>query len=110
MRCVTFPLALCALLGVLSAPALAHSGHAGDEACGGDAREACEEDALAPSYEPRPPEEPPVYTTDYFFATTRAVASSTIVPAGRVPLFFLTIPIDTVFLPIAAIAGFFPGD
>lgn len=116
VRSVTLPLALCALLGALSAPALApaparaHAGHAEGATCGDDAREACEEGALAPSYEPRPPAEPPVYTTDYFFATTRAVASSTIVPAGRVPLFFLTIPIDTAFLPIAAIAGFFPGD
>lgn len=112
MRSVTLPLALCALLGALvaTAPAAAHSGHAEDAECGDPADEACREGSLAPSYEARPAPGPRIYTTDYLFATTRAVANSTIVPAGRVPLFFLTIPVDTVFLPIAAIAGFFPGD
>jgi hypothetical protein len=65
---------------------------------------------LEPSYPPRPPPEKPVYTTDYLFAITRAVTDSTIVPAGKVPLYFLTIPTDVVFLPIELIAGFFPGE
>lgn len=110
MRSAAVRLALCALLCALAfaPPATAHPEHGSEGGCG--APEACEEGSLEPSYEPRPAPEPEVYSTEYFFATTRAVADSTIVPAGRVPLFFLTIPIDTVFLPIAAIAGFFPGD
>lgn len=65
---------------------------------------------LEPTYQPRPPPEKEIYTTDYLFAITRAVADSTIAPAGRVPLYFLTIPVDVVFLPIELIAGFFNGD
>ena len=69
-----------------------------------------ESGTLEPTYEPRPPPEKEIYSTDYLFAITRAVADSTIAPAGRVPLYFLTIPVDVVFLPIELIAGFFPGD
>ena len=65
---------------------------------------------LRPSYEPRPPEEKEVYTTDYLFAMTRAVSDSTMIPAAKIPLFVLTVPGDIVFLPIEAIAGFFPSD
>jgi hypothetical protein len=63
---------------------------------------------LKPSYEPAPPAPKPVYTTDYLFAITRAVSDSTLVPAARVPLYFLTIPTDVAFLPIELIAGFIP--
>jgi hypothetical protein len=35
------------------------------------------------------------------------VAESTIHPAVKVPLFVLTVPLDLVFLPIAAIGGLF---
>jgi hypothetical protein len=65
---------------------------------------------LEPSYQPMPPPEKEVYSTEYLFAITRAVADSTLVPAAQVPLYFLTIPTDIVFLPIELIAGFFPGD
>jgi hypothetical protein len=65
---------------------------------------------LEPSYQPAPPPEKEVYSTEYLFAITRAVADSTLVPAAQVPLYFLTIPTDVVFLPIELIAGFFPGD
>jgi hypothetical protein len=68
------------------------------------------EGELKPTYEPRPPEEKPVYTTDYLFAITRSVTDSTLVPAAKVPLLLFTVPFDIVFLPIEAIAGFFPGD
>jgi Flp pilus assembly protein CpaB len=70
---------------------------------------------LEPAY-PAPPAGEPgpyneserkIYTSDYLFASTRAVARSTIVPAGKVPLFLLTVPVDLVCLPIALIAGFF---
>lgn len=63
---------------------------------------------LKPNYEPRPPPPKEVYTTDYLFAITRSVSESTLVPAAQVPLYFLTIPLDVAFLPIEAIAGFFP--
>ena len=65
---------------------------------------------LEPTHKPMPPPEKKTYTTDYLFAITRSVTNSTIVPAGRVPLYFLTIPCDIVFLPIEAIAGFFPDE
>jgi hypothetical protein len=65
---------------------------------------------LKPTYEPRPPPEEEIYSTEYLFAITRSVADSTLVPAAQVPLYFLTIPVDLVFLPIELIAGFFPGD
>jgi hypothetical protein len=38
---------------------------------------------------------------------TRTVAASTMVPAAKVPLFVLTVPLDIVFLPFAAIGGLF---
>jgi len=65
---------------------------------------------LEPTYEPRPPAEKPTYTTDYLFAITRSITDSTLVPAAQVPLIFLAVPFDIVFLPIEAIAGFFPSD
>lgn len=52
-------------------------------------------------------EERQFYNTDYLFGITRAVVRSTIVPAGKVPLFILTVPLDIAFLPFAAIGGFF---
>ncbi len=64
---------------------------------------------LQPTQEPTPPQGRPIYTTDYLFALTRLVANSTLVPAARVPIFFFTIPIDAALLPVAAVAGFFPG-
>lgn len=63
---------------------------------------------LKPTYEPRPPAEKEIYTTDYLFAITRSVSESTLVPAAKVPLYIFTIPLDVAFLPIEAIAGFFP--
>jgi hypothetical protein len=67
-----------------------------------------EEGTMKPTYQPRQPEEKPVYTTDYLFGITRAVSESTLVPAAQIPLFILTVPLDIVFLPMEAIAGFFP--
>jgi hypothetical protein len=86
--------ALCALLLALAAPAAARAE--------GDTK------PLEPTHQPMPPPEKPIYTTDYLFAITRSVTSSTLVPAAQVPLFLFTVPLDLVFLPIEAIAGFFP--
>jgi len=63
---------------------------------------------LKPTHEPMPPREKPVYTTDYLFAITRSITESTLVPAAQVPLVFLAVPLDIAFLPLEAIAGFFP--
>jgi hypothetical protein len=90
LSCGLVLLALCA-----ASPALAE-----DEDSG----------TLQPTYEPRPPAEKPIYTTDYLFAITRSITDSTLVPAAQVPLIFLAVPLDIVFLPIEAIAGFFPSD
>ncbi len=67
-----------------------------------------ESGTLRPTHEPMPPRAKPVYTTDYLFAVTRSITESTMVPAAQVPLVFLAVPIDIAFLPIEAIAGFFP--
>jgi hypothetical protein len=70
---------------------------------------------LEPTY-PAPPPGPPGpyndqerehYNSDYLFGMTRGVAHSTMVPALKAPLFLFTIPLDIVFLPFAAIGGFF---
>lgn len=47
------------------------------------------------------------YDASYLFGLTRSVARSTIAVPGKVPLFVLTIPLDIVLLPFAAIGGFF---
>jgi hypothetical protein len=62
---------------------------------------------LEPRYQPVPPEEKSWYNDSYIFALTRGVASSTMVPAAKAPLFVLTVPLDIVLLPIAAIGGMF---
>ncbi len=70
---------------------------------------------LEPRYEapaPGPPgpyneQEREHYNSDYLFGMTRGVANSTMVPALKAPLFLFTVPLDIVFLPFAAIGGFF---
>jgi hypothetical protein len=62
---------------------------------------------LDPRYKPVPPEEKGWYNSDYIFGLTRGVAASTIAPAGKAPLYVLTVPLDLVFLPFAAIGGLF---
>lgn len=62
---------------------------------------------LEPRYKPVPPEETGWYNSGYIFALTRGVAESTMLPAAKVPLFVFTVPLDIVFLPIAAIGGLF---
>jgi hypothetical protein len=63
---------------------------------------------LEPTYPPREPEPPPGwYNASYLFGMTRSVAASTMSPGAKVPLFVLTVPLDIVFLPFAAIGGLF---
>lgn len=62
---------------------------------------------LEPRYEPREPTPKPFYNSDLLFGMTRGVTGSTIHPAAQVPLLVLTIPLDIVLLPFAAIGGFF---
>lgn len=62
---------------------------------------------LEPRYKPVPPEPKSSYNSSYIFGMTRGVADSTIHPAGKVPLFLLTVPLDLVLFPFAAIGGFF---
>jgi hypothetical protein len=38
---------------------------------------------------------------------TRGLAETTIHPAAKAPKFLITIPLDLVFFPFAAIGGFF---
>jgi hypothetical protein len=62
---------------------------------------------LQPRYEPAPVEPESSYNSSYIFGLTRGLADSTISPAGKAPLFLFTVPLDFVFLPFAAIGGFF---
>jgi hypothetical protein len=62
---------------------------------------------LEPRYHPAPPEEKSWYNSSYIFAVTRSVADSTLVPAAKVPLYLLTVPVDLVLLPFATIGGLF---
>jgi hypothetical protein len=62
---------------------------------------------LKPRYEPVPPEPQSWYNASYIFGMTRGVANSTMVPAAKAPLFLLTVPLDIVLLPFAAIGGLF---
>ena len=66
-----------------------------------------EQGELDPRYQPVPPEQKSWYNAGYFFALTRSVAGSTLVPAAKAPLFLLTAPLDLVLLPFAAIGGLF---
>lgn len=63
--------------------------------------------SLEPRYQPREPEEKSWYNGSYIFGMTRGVANSTIAPAGKVPLFVLTVPLDIAFFPFALIGGMF---
>jgi hypothetical protein len=60
---------------------------------------------LEASFEPTP--EPGMYTTNYYFGMTRGLADSTLHPALQLPLFLVTLPLDIVLLPVAAVMGFF---
>jgi hypothetical protein len=62
---------------------------------------------LEPRYYPAPPEEKSWYNSSYIFAVTRSVNDSTLVPAAKVPLYLLTVPLDLVLLPFATIGGLF---
>jgi hypothetical protein len=62
---------------------------------------------LEPRYHSAPVEEESWYNSTYIFGMTRSVAQSTISPAGKAPLFLLTVPLDVVLLPFAAIGGLF---
>lgn len=66
-----------------------------------------QEGELSPRYEPVPPQPKSSYNSEYLFGMTRGVAQSTVHPAVKVPLFVLTVPLDIVFLPFAAVGGFF---
>ena len=63
--------------------------------------------ALEPRYQPVPPPKKSWYNDSYIFAATRGVADSTMIPAVKGPLFLLTVPLDLVLLPFAAIGGLF---
>lgn len=62
---------------------------------------------LQPRYEPVPPKPKGSYNSDYIFGLTKSVADSTMATPVKVLLFPLTIPLDLVFLPFAAIGGTF---
>ena len=62
---------------------------------------------LEPRYQSREPESPDAYNNDYLFAMTRGVRDAAIAPAGKVPLYVLTIPLDIALLPFALIGGLF---
>ena len=62
---------------------------------------------LQPRYQPVQEEPKGWYNASYIFGMTSTVAHSTMVPALKAPLFLLTVPLDIVLLPFAAIGGLF---
>lgn len=62
---------------------------------------------LQPRYEPVPPRPEGSYNNQYIFGLTRGVADAPMAPAAKVLLFPITVPLDLVLLPFAAIGGFF---
>jgi hypothetical protein len=62
---------------------------------------------LEPRYQPREPVPKPWYDNSYIFGMTRGVANSPMAPAGKAPLFVLTVPLDIAFLPFTLIGGLF---
>jgi anti-sigma factor RsiW len=100
-----------ALLGAaffLLSPLAAAAGETGD-GCQLLAQASTEQEdgELAPRYQPREPEVPSWYNSGYVFGMTRGVADSTIHPAGKAPLFVLTLPLDLALLPFTLIGGMF---
>jgi len=109
-RCRQLALAMAATVLMAASSGVALAGDRGDQdtlqlaqaAAGTEPRE------LEPRYKPVPPPEPEGwYNSGYVFGLTRGVAGSTMVPAAKAPLFLLTIPLDIVILPFAAIGGLF---
>jgi hypothetical protein len=49
------------------------------------------------------------FNDEYVYATTKAVSHMHAHPAAKVPLYPLTVAVDTAFLPFAVIAGFVTG-
>ena len=47
------------------------------------------------------------YDSEYIFGMTRGVSHSTLLPALKPLAFIVTVPLDLVLLPFAAIGGFF---
>ena len=82
-------------------PVLAQVAQAGQSDHGTEPRE------LQPRYEPVPPEPEPFYDASYIFALTRGVTTSTMVAPVKALLLPLSVPLDIVLLPFAAIGGFF---
>lgn len=107
-------LLLALLLILVSAPFSAAAADRDDatstaleNAAADDVSESRESRRLEPRYHPREPEEKSWYNASYVFGMTRSLANSTISPAGKAPLFVLTVPLDIVFLPFALIGGLF---
>ena len=104
--CAAIGLVLC--LVVLS---VASGGCASDSAAASpsDTAGAAEDGSgrLEPRYQPREPQPEPFYNNNYLFGMTRAVTGSTMHPGVKAPLLVLTVPLDLVFLPFAAIGGLF---
>jgi len=97
-----------ALAGSVATVAVAADlGRGADESIWLAQAEGAEQRDLEPRYRSAPVEEVSWYNGSYIFGMTRSVAQSTIVPAGKAPLFLLTVPLDLVLLPFAAIGGLF---
>jgi hypothetical protein len=106
LRAIALSCVLALALGASFGGSLGVLGCASDGS-GQASEEVSEEGKIEPRYQPREPIPEPWYNSDYLFGMTRGVTNSTIHPGAQVPLLVLTIPLDIVFLPFAAIGGFF---
>jgi hypothetical protein len=88
-------------------PLLAMADDDSDEGSDLESEPPAEHGKLEPRYQPREPQPKSWYNGSYIFGITRTIAASTMVPAAKVPLFVLSVPLDIAFLPFAAIGGLF---
>jgi hypothetical protein len=105
MRTSSLVLILLLLFGATPAPA---DHHEAETTTGTQSGPGSESEALRATSEPTAEStpEPGVYTTQYYFPLTRDLADSSLPQALALPLLVITIPVDILLLPAAAIAGF----
>jgi hypothetical protein len=101
MRVITSVLALLSVL-LLTFPALAIDGSGAPAGSSADyAPYVLGADTLDLEEESRG------YSTEYMFGMSKAIRRSTLNPALKPAVWIVTVPLDIVFLPFAALGGFF---
>ena len=95
--------ALCAMTFVVGMSLFASSPAGADNRLGATYENSTETPGVSSTLDMRDDE----YNSEYIFGITKGVAGSTMTPVIKPFFFLVTIPLDIVFLPFAAIGGFF---